>query len=285
MKDVPESLEVQISADGRRLRLVHGPSDVVVTAEGEAPARMAAFARIRATFAPLLAELAAELPRLRGPEGAMPAGAVARRMVAAIAPFAGVFVTPMAAVAGATADHLLAAALQPGHGLTRLSVNNGGDIALWQGAGAVRIAICDDPRTGRAGGRIELPAEAGIGGVATSGWRGRSFSRGIADAVTVLADTAACADVAATLIANAVDLPGHGAITRAPARTLFPDSDLGAIPVTTDVGALSAADCEMALDSGCACAETFRARGLIRAAYLSLGEHRRTLAGKELSRA
>ena len=61
--------------------------------------------------------------------------------------------------------------------------------------------------------------------------------------VTVLADTAACADVAATLIANAVDLPGHGAITRAPARTLFPDSDLGAIPVTTDVGALSAAEC------------------------------------------
>ena len=46
-------------------------------------------------------------------------------------------------------------------------------------------------------------------GIATSGWRGRSFSLGIADAVTVLAATAAEADAAATMIANAVDLPGH----------------------------------------------------------------------------
>ena len=64
-------------------------------------------------------------------------------------------------------------------------------------------------------------------GVATSGWRGRSFSLGIADAVTVLAATAAAADAAATIIANAVDLPGHPAIARRPASELEDDSDLG----------------------------------------------------------
>ena len=67
-------------------------------------------------------------------------------------------------------------------------------------------------------------------GIATSGWRGRSFSLGIADAVTVLADRAAAADAAATIIANAVDLPGHPAIVRVPACELAPDSDLGRAP-------------------------------------------------------
>ena len=73
-------------------------------------------------------------------------------------------------------------------------------------------------------------------GVATSGRHGRSFSLGIADAVTVLARTASQADAAATIIANAVDLPGHPAVRRMPANELQPDSDLGARPVTRDVG-------------------------------------------------
>ena len=76
-------------------------------------------------------------------------------------------------------------------------------------------------------------------GIATSGRHGRSFSLGIADAVTVLARTAAQADAAATIIANAVDLPGHPAILRCPAHDLQPDSDLGARLVTRDVGDLS----------------------------------------------
>ena len=75
-----------------------------------------------------------------------------------------------------------------------------------------------------------------VRGIATSGWRGRSFSLGIADAVTVLAATAAKADAAATIIANAVDLPNHAAITRVPAREIAPDNDLGERLVTRAVG-------------------------------------------------
>ena len=77
-----------------------------------------------------------------------------------------------------------------------------------------------------------------VRGIATSGWRGRSFSLGIADAVTVLADRAAMADAAATIIANAVDLPGHPGVVRVPARDLAPDSDLGDRLVTQGVGEL-----------------------------------------------
>jgi hypothetical protein len=86
--------------------------------------------------------------------------------------------------------------------------------------------------------------------VATSGWKGRSFSLGIADSVTAFASTAAQADVAATIIANAIDLPCNPAIVRQPAAMLAPDSDLGERLVTVAVGALSEAEIDLALDAG-----------------------------------
>ena len=57
--------------------------------------------------------------------------------------------------------------------------------------------------------------------------------------MTVLARDAATADVAATLVANAVDIDSP-AIRRRPARELDPDSDLRDLPVTVSVGALDA---------------------------------------------
>ena len=91
---------------------------------------------------------------------------------------------------------------------------------------------------------MTVHADDPVRGIATSGRHGRSFSLGIADAVTVLAKTAAQADAAATVIANAVDLPGHPAILRRPACELQPDSDLGDRLVTRDVGALSEQEIE-----------------------------------------
>jgi hypothetical protein len=109
-----------------------------------------------------------------------------------------------------------------------------------------------------------------IRGIATSGWRGRSFSLGIADAVTVLSDTAAMADAAATIIANAVDLPGHPNIERIPACELAPDSDLGERLVTQSVGVLCRDEIHDALSAGVRVAHSLRAEGLIRSAALNL---------------
>ena len=92
-----------------------------------------------------------------------------------------------------------------------------------------------------------------VRGIATSGWRGRSFSLGIADAVTVLAESAAMADAAATVIANALDLPGHGSITRVRACDPDPHSDLGERLVTQSVGDLSECDISTALEAGTCC--------------------------------
>jgi len=252
---------------GGRLHLQHGPIDLILGADG--PGRAAALARAARRFETILDELVAELPRLRSPDGPAPHGPVARRMAAAVAPYE-VFVTPMAAVAGAVADEILAV-LRDGAGLQRAHVSNGGDVALWLAPGeTMRAAIA-----GPAGGRVALRAADGIGGVATSGWRGRSHSLGIADSVTALAASAAEADAAATLIANAVDLPGHTAITRVPASELSPDSDLGGRLVTREVGPLTEAEIAAALASGVRFAETARGGGLIRAALLALGSAQR----------
>lgn len=247
---------------GGRLHLHHGPIDMIVGARG--PGRASGLRRAAERFETLLDELVAELPRLRAPHGPAPQGRVAKEMLAATAPFAE-FITPMAAVAGAGADAILAA-LADGPGIDTGYVNNGGDVALHVAPGHhLRAAIAGDPP-----GRALIRGEDMVRGIATSGWRGRSQSLGIADAVTVLAGNAARADAAATLIANAVNLPGHPAITRQPACTLFDDSDLGTRPVTTDVGLLTGSEIATALRNGLCKAGDFHRRGLITAALLSL---------------
>lgn len=260
--------------DGRRLHMNHGPIDLIVEVFGEAGEVRAAYRQAAARFRTILEELVAELPGLRQPATIdVPrrfAGAAARRMEHAVIPLAEDFITPMAAVAGAVADEMLAAMVS-GRRLEKAYVNDGGDIAVHLSPGAeMKAAIA-----GTAHGledRITLRFGDPVRGIATSGWRGRSFSLGIADAVTVLARSAAEADAAATIVANAVDLPGHPAVARRPACELAPDSDLGRRPVTTAVGRLSAADRGQALDAGWIVAEDLRRRGLIESAALFLGE-------------
>lgn len=258
-------------ADGR-LHLCEGPITLVIGLEGLRPAVAAAREAAQAALEGVLAGLCAELPLLRAPlDGARPEPAhpVARRMVAACWPHRAGFITPMAAVAGAVADHVLAA-LRPVPGLEAAHVNNGGDIAVWLAPGrSLRVGLVADPAAPRADGLATLRHGDGVGGVATSGWRGRSFSLGIADAVTVLAASAAAADAAATVIANAVDAE-HPGIRRRPARTLDPDSDLGERLVTVKVPPLPRSAVAAALARGAAVAEALLARGLVLGACLRL---------------
>ncbi len=267
-------------ADGRRLHLQHGPIDMIVEAWGAPAAVAAAYRRAAARFDTLLQELVDELQALRSAAARPVRGPVAQAMAAAAAPFRPAFVTPMAAVAGAGADAVLAA-LTAGGGIDRAYVNNGGDIALHLAPGA-RLTCAIAARPGLPD-RVTVTTADPVRGIATSGWRGRSQSLGIADAVTVLAPTAAMADAAATMIANAVDLPGHPGVTRRPARAVKADSDLGDLPVTVAVGPLTAAEADAALAAGAAAAEGFRARGLIVAAALFLGGRARLVGPIPLS--
>ncbi|MGO4396033.1 UPF0280 family protein [Variovorax sp. M-6] len=257
--------------DGARWHFNHGPIDIVAEAHGDAVEVAVAHELAWRRFAQVLDELVAELPLLRQPVGATCAlqGRIAQRMWNACAPFSAGFITPMAAVAGSVAQELIACYQRPG--IERAWINNGGDIALHLAPGqSARVGLFADlarfdlrdagPIT--TDGQFELRAEQPVRGVATSGWRGRSFSLGIADSVTVLAATAAEADAAATVIANAVNVDDPG-IRRLPASACKDDSDLGDIPVTTDVAVLAPAQVHRALDAGADRAEALQRNGLV----------------------
>ncbi|MDN8612388.1 UPF0280 family protein [Variovorax ginsengisoli] len=263
--------------DAGRWHLNHGPIDIIAEAHGDAVEVAVAHEHVWRRFAALLDELVAELPLLRQPvaEGDCPLrGPVARRMWEACAPFRAGFITPMAAVAGAVAQELIPCYHRPG--IERAWINNGGDIALHLATGqSARIGLFADiarfdpraPGLITTDGQFELRAEDPVRGVATSGWRGRSFSLGIADSVTVLAATAAQADAAATVIANAVDVDDAG-IQRRPANECKDDSDLGDIPVTVDVGTLAPSKVHRALDAGAERAKALQRLGLVASAVL-----------------
>ncbi|HWK44194.1 MAG TPA: UPF0280 family protein [Stellaceae bacterium] len=268
-----------ILADGRR-HFQHGPIDLVIEAFGPVTAVAAAYAAAERRFQAVLNELVAELWLLRRPladERLWLDGPVARRMIAACWPYRDRFITPMAAVAGAVADEILAAMRAAG-ALDRIYVNNGGDIALHLAPGQrfdIGVAASPDPRSNAAlAGRVSVLAGDGIGGIATSGRGGRSFSLGIADAVTVLAGDAASADAAATMIGNAVDID-HPAVRRAPASSIKDDTDLGGRLVTTGLGTLPEPAIAEALGRGEARAQALLDAGLIAGAVLLLrGRHR-----------
>ena len=258
--------------DGGRLFLQHGPINLIVRAGGSAPAVEAGYRALIRVFPDWLGALVEELPRLRSPESpglALPAGPIARRMVAAVRACTGSFVTPMAAVAGSVADEAAAVlAAQPG--VEHAYVNNGGDIALHLAPGTrISVGVVPTLREAVPRARVEITSDSAVRGVATSGWQGRSHSLGIADAVTVLARSAALADAAATLIANAVDVD-HPGVRREPARAFDEDSDLGDVPVTVAVPALDTDTLDIALDAGVTVARALRTRGVIEGAALTV---------------
>lgn len=268
--------------DATRWHLQHGPIDLIIGADGDAAAVRAAHEACWQRFTTILDELVAELPALRQPvrrdASSRPCeGSVASRMWDACYPHRARYITPMAAVAGSVADELIAAFARPG--VSRAFINNGGDIALYLGEGQhYRIGVLTDlaefSQPHQAEGikldaNLTLDAAQPVRGIATSGWRGRSFSLGIADSVTVLARSSAAADAAATMIANAVDLK-HADIVRQPASSLKDDSDLGDLLVTVDVPPLPQPLIDFALERGAQEAARLHEQGLIEGAALFL---------------
>ena len=266
--------------DAQRWHFQHGPIDLVISADGDAAALAIAHAAAWQRFAQVLPELVQELPQLRLAVSSSPAdcplqGPVARRMWQACQPFANDFITPMAAVAGSVAQEIIACYQRPG--IARAWVNNGGDIAMHLTPGqSLKVGLyADIARLDVAqlqdqlllDGQFSVDAAMPVRGVATSGWRGRSFSMGIADSVTVLARTAAQADAAATVIANAVNV-NDARVQRAPAASLKDDSDLGQRLVTTGVPTLAPAMVLQALQAGLATARSLQNKGLIDSALL-----------------
>jgi ApbE superfamily uncharacterized protein (UPF0280 family) len=274
--------------DGRS-HFQHGPIDLIIGADGEPDAVERAMEWTWDRFREVLPELVAELVLLRRPlrDPVAFQGRVAQRMFGACWPHRSEFITPMAAVAGAVADELIGYFKQES-GIERAYINNGGDIALHLKAGrSYRIGLFADlakfgRRTIELDGEFEISAALPVRGVATSGWRGRSFSLGIADSVTVFAATAAAADAAATMIANRVN-SDHPAVVRAPACSLKDDTDLGDLPVTVDVGVLPSGVVQQALEQGVWQANCLLRRNIIFGAVLTLQGQTHALGLQEMN--
>lgn len=266
---------------GNRVHMQHGPIDLIVQAEGDPDAVQTAHQQAQTMFKQVLPTLVTELSRLRQPVdpfGSNPmVGPVARRMWQACHLFAHHrFITPMAAVAGSVAQHILVP--YQTEGIDRAWVNNGGDIAMHLTANTrLRLGLFSDlasvlpvimqARLPELDAMATICAETGIGGVATSGWAGRSHSLGIADSVTVFASTASVADAGATLIANAVDVDDD-AIVRRPANHLSDDTDLGDHLVTVQVPRLAYDKVELALARGQAMAQACVDAGIVHSVVL-----------------
>lgn len=268
-------------SDGR-LHLQHGPIDLIIEAFGATDEVERAYGQAVDRFGDILSTLVRELPTLRRPVSEvypLLQGPVARRMAEAVWPHRSVYITPMAAVAGAVADEMVQALVKD-RTLDKAYVNDGGDIAIHLTPGhELRAGIFAAALDGVA----RLTHDRPVRGIATSGRGGRSFSLGIADSATVLAATAAAADAAATLIANAVNID-HPSIERRPARELDPDSDLSDLLVTVAVGPLPNDAITEALDRGATEARRLRLCGLIEGTALSLcGQWRIETGGTTLA--
>ncbi len=177
--------------------------------------------------------------------------------------------TPMAAVAGTMADAVADWLFQ--REMTRVIVDNGGDIAIrLAGTETARVGIRTDIKSPRISHVMTLDARRSSWGVNTSGLGGRSLTRGIASAVTVVSGTSSLADAAATALANACFSEDEG-ILQVPARLVEPGTDIPEIPVTVRVGPLHPETYGDARSKALERAEHYVEQGLILGALIAAG--------------
>lgn len=181
--------------------------------------------------------------------------------------------TSLAAVAGTTSDFAVSAMKK--HGADYAVANNGGDIAWYispSDKDFFKVGLISDVNTGKITHSMAIRSFNEIRGIATSGLGGRSLTRGIASAVTVLASDSSKADAAATAIANACYCEDP-AIKQCLAKELDYGTDIPDLMVTVSVGKLREGSAEAALSAGCTRAKQLMDKDMILGAVLFVGKY------------
>jgi hypothetical protein len=193
---------------------------------------------------------------------------VVRRMIETTKKMEEPDLTPLAAVAGTASD--VVADFIFSKGGTKIIVDNGGDIAirLRDGEGA-RVGIKTEIDAKHPAYLFTIDSTMGIGGVATSGLGGRSFTKGIASAATVLSETASFSDAAATVIGNFTNIEDRE-VSRSLAEKIYPDTDIAGEWITVKVGRLCEEKIEKALTNGLSKANLICEKGWIKGAFVAL---------------
>lgn len=257
---------------GRALLAENGPMRLVIQAwEGPAP-RLDLAAEAAGYAFECLACVAGQLAVLKRPGGSidrLPSEPLAREMIASVRAVGDADLTPLAAVAGTLADAVADRLF--GRGLSRVIVDNGGDIAIRLAPGeTARVGLRPEIAHPAISHVLTLDGRHSSWGVTTSGLGGRSFTCGIASAVTAVARSASLADAAATAVANACFAPGAD-VLRVPAAQLDPNTDIPELLVTVAVGDLTGAQRCEALSNALRKAEVLTRKGVIRGALAAVG--------------
>lgn len=177
--------------------------------------------------------------------------------------------TPTAAIAGAIADVVADAIVEAG--ASKVIVDNGGDIAIRLHEGeSVKVGIA--PIKYVCTHIIEVTADSGIGGIATSGLGGVGFTKGIATAATALAKKASIADASSTAVGNATFIRGVRAF-RCRAKLLDPDSDISDQEVTLRVGEVSKLSAVRAIENGLKVADKLMKNGILKGAIIFVDKY------------
>lgn len=231
----------------------HGPITMAISASAQgSPLTDAAIMGAEEALR-LLGELAKDMAIAKQPIRSLPLDKdneypqILQRMVKAVRTLQEDDFTPMAAVAGTFSDLVLEKVVAAG--ADRASVNNGGDIALYLNEGTMRVGIVQDLAQGTVTHVIPVQAGSGLYGIATSGFSGRSLTKGVASAVTILAERAALADAAATAVGNAANCQSPE-VKRCSAQELDSLTDIYGHLVTKEIGHLTKENVQEALDNG-----------------------------------
>lgn len=219
-----------------------------------------------------LKQVANHLQYLKKTNSVLPKGeedSISMRMMESVRNIGDKELTPMAAVAGSIADEVADWLFV--RKTSKVIVDNGGDISIrLSGLERAKVGLRTDLNTGDISYIMELDARCSSWGVNTSGMGGRSFTRGIASAATVVAETSSKADAAATSIANACFSRDKN-IVQVPARLIDPDTDIPDIPVTVSVGELNPETICIALKKSLEKAEDYIEKGFIHGALIAAG--------------
>ena len=257
-----------IKEEDNRLFLRHGPINIVLEAIGID--KDLAYQNVKEYFETILEQLVLDMDLLKKEVvfNRKFNNKISQSMQDATERFTPTFITPMAAVAGSIADNILRVLINNTN-LEKAYVNNGGDVSFYLNKNQImKSSLAAIPNM-----IAEIKYKDKSRGIATSGWRGKSFSRGIADSVTVLADNAAMADAAATMIGNAVDIYNHPKIKKQPANEMYEDSDLKNLLITVEVGLLTKVEIKEALKNGYQTALQYINKDLINTALIQLSEY------------
>lgn len=259
-----------------KLYIDNGPVQMYISAERYGQPLSKAVRKTEKKVNDLLIALTKVLPYAQRPwpelsnSGNFPK--VLENMIKAVAATQDEKMTPMAAVAGAFADIIADFLVE--HGATKVIVNNGGDIAVRLKSGeSIRVGI--SPQVGAKPTHfINVTADSKIGGIATSGLGGRSFTLGVANAVVILAKQATTADACATHIANSTNIDSP-AVTRCLAHTIDPYTDIPNLLVTTKLEKLQRYEVLTALDNGLSRVKQLKKEGLIYGAIIFVQDQMR----------